>query len=1132
MHILTLANFVYSRCIDISQGVDRDMDTRPLGIMGCITPSGMLYSTARGGQIQGREMLAMQGMPLSRISLTRENQAQMQDLAGNAMSTTVVGPAIIAALMTSHSLLKIEPEEADFLENEEHMPVPSLMDSDLLNCLALPVKLRSDWLVQINALAALTVSLCSCEGPFGIGRYGLYRCVDCKFTACAACKVNPVHNYQAIPVPHLCMRKDPKIFRELLLWNIPSTIQPPELPMHIYEAMSDQYSSSEETMKIWKLFLETVELVCLDVLMYKSIKRTQIWKVVYEGSHSILHLTIDRKGMHWTLFAKAPANEPAKSHFREIIRHPIARMKVDEDRSTILEGQWQVCKPLSKKEKTITLKGTGDLQPSYENICGLPGSYQDQTVWSNILVESDDEAMKGLSLDIRGNYERIPNCGGVLRSLHRRDPKENEPTLFLFLDPRRLGPSQLDSWVFSMNPWRKTDDTPRDIILQLDSQWEYQQLRSSEASSVRASYRQWIDAGTMSLINCDSQMAIVNRILKPRLTLEVNGHDCYDCYLPLLSVSTKIIPGVSVPWEQGPWRAVEISNFEEINKFAWIWAKFMTWSSCTSWRSVNAEFEICERCSPQKPRMAWTVIKGKERPIEDPVDAARCERDYKLRPSPFCLFTKIETEVNEEDNEAGHVCLAVNFKTMFHRACGTIAHRRDGNTPVDFYWRVTSNDDTDIPRPGSYRVLNNNDEPNSKQPPHFRVPLRSDQRRSLRWVLSRESDDMEAFPEEEVEEAVLEPLTWRAEAKVIVHRKVRGGIIADHVGFGKTAVVLGLIDCQHEKDTLEAAEPCDNAIPLKATCIIVPDILFDQWQGEISRFLGEQYTILAIESTSKLEEISIQTFQSADIVLVSWAVFSGGVYFDKLEGVAGGPSPPKTNSNVRMFEAWFDDAIGSVETQVSSLQRDGTEAFLEAIQRKKSSIWGTDAYNRYSPSRRLRGKAGMAGISGDVSSMNQGAEPVFGSSISADIRSSMARNKNSANTLKRKKTSSSTLNQEAVCEIPNFGISKNEQTSMGDVKGTVLHMYRFQRLVIDEFTYLDQDRHALLASLKARSRWIMSGTPPIKGFAAAEKMARLLNVYLGKSSEDDYEKSKYKRSGKPAQSTFGSDSKTSLLTHI
>lgn len=1103
----------FSRCIDVSQGVDRDMDTRPFGIMSCITPCGLLYSTARGGQIQGRELLSMQGLPVNRLSLTRESQSQMQDLAGNAMSTTVVGPAILSALIVCHSVLKVEPEEQNMDTDddiEESMPTVALMSSYLNSMRTVTSwdKTKVHWLRYLQPFAKLASRLCSCEGPYGIGRYGLYRCVDCGFTACAACKVNPLHNYRPIPILQLRTRRDPKLFRQMLLYSLPALIQPPQLPMHLYQTMAGQDSTDTDTAKIWKQYLEAVVLVCQDTLMFNSIKRRHIWTVVYDGAHSTLQLTIDAHGMHWKLFAKAPDAEPARSYLREVVRHPIARMEVLRQGSSLLEGEWQIYGPLSRKDKTITLQGIGNLLPCYESICGLPDSAP-KKVWSNIFVDGEDEAMKGLSFDVRGRYERIPNCGGALQSLHHRI-EANKPELFLFLDPRSLGPSQLDSWVFSTDPNRKTDDSQRDIVLQLDCNWTYQDLQHSGTSFALASHRQFIHAGTMSLIDRDSDNGFTSRILSSHIALQLTSDSCYDCYLPLLSTSADV---KDTSREQFPWTAVETSNFQGKKNLSWAWAQFSTWPPFENWKPVDMNFEICERCFPKQPRMAWAILRGKERPIEDPEDAARCERDYKLRPPAFCLFERLDHLRDEENKQRRHNCVALNVKTMFHRACGTIAHRRDDSTAVEFYWRITSNDDTDIPRSGSYRILNNNQEPGAAQPPHFKILLRPDQLRSLRWVLSRESDEQTAFPEEEVEEAILGPLNWRAEAKVIVHRKIRGGILADHVGFGKTAVILGLIDYQHEMDVLEAREPCDNAIPLKATCIVVPDILFDQWRGEIVRFLGDKYTVLEIDSIHILSSTPVKAFQSADIVLVSWTTFTGAPYFKRLEEVAGGPCPPKMNSSVRMFEAWSEDVLGSIETQVRALQGGGPEEFLKAIQGKQRSVWGTDAYNRYLPSRKLAGKRGGKLIP-DEDPLAASRAPSDVLDSSANHLSSNLTNNNSTNVLPKEEaeTSKETNQKEMLCGSA-FGISKTQQTSMEDVKNTVFHMYRFQRLVIDEFTYLNQDRHALLASLKTRSRWIMSGTPPIKGFASAERMARLLNVYLGKPGDEDYEKSKYKRSG-------------------
>ena len=51
-------------------------------------------------------MLSLQGIPVDDLLLTKESEDQMADLAGNAMTSTVVGACIIAALVLRQVLLR------------------------------------------------------------------------------------------------------------------------------------------------------------------------------------------------------------------------------------------------------------------------------------------------------------------------------------------------------------------------------------------------------------------------------------------------------------------------------------------------------------------------------------------------------------------------------------------------------------------------------------------------------------------------------------------------------------------------------------------------------------------------------------------------------------------------------------------------------------------------------------------------------------------------------------------------------------------------------------------------------------------------------------------------------------------
>ncbi len=52
-----------------------------------------------------------------------------------------------------------------------------------------------------------------------------------------------------------------------------------------------------------------------------------------------------------------------------------------------------------------------------------------------------------------------------------------------------------------------------------------------------------------------------------------------------------------------------------------------------------------------------------------------------------------------------------------------------------------------------------------KQPPHFKTPLRKEQLRSLEWMILQESPEAAPFIEEEISEAILDPLDGAQKAE-------------------------------------------------------------------------------------------------------------------------------------------------------------------------------------------------------------------------------------------------------------------------------------------------------------------------------------------------------------------------------
>lgn len=99
--------------LNVSQNVDRGFASARYAICPCLTPQGLPYVSNRGGPLLGLEALSMQGLPIDELLLTRESEDNLRDLAGNAMSSTVVGASMISALIVGVNALEQGSEEIE-----------------------------------------------------------------------------------------------------------------------------------------------------------------------------------------------------------------------------------------------------------------------------------------------------------------------------------------------------------------------------------------------------------------------------------------------------------------------------------------------------------------------------------------------------------------------------------------------------------------------------------------------------------------------------------------------------------------------------------------------------------------------------------------------------------------------------------------------------------------------------------------------------------------------------------------------------------------------------------------------------------------------------------------------------------
>lgn len=144
------------------------------------------------------------------------------------------------------------------------------------------------------------------------------------------------------------------------------------------------------------------------------------------------------------------------------------------------------------------------------------------------------------------------------------------------------------------------------------------------------------------------------------------------------------------------------------------------------------------------------------------------------------------------------------------------------------------------------------------------LPLYPRQAKALTRMQSIERGEVE-FLEEERSEHMLHGIGWTLIARARRKVPLKGGVLGDAIGSGKTVVTIALI-----LSGVEAARKnCDASVGKSgATLIVVPPGLLKQWDDERKKFTGNRLKSITIDCTKTLMRYSVQEICSADIVIV------------------------------------------------------------------------------------------------------------------------------------------------------------------------------------------------------------------------------------------------------------------------
>ena len=124
---------------------------------------------------------------------------------------------------------------------------------------------------------------------------------------------------------------------------------------------------------------------------------------------------------------------------------------------------------------------------------------------------------------------------------------------------------------------------------------------------------------------------------------------------------------------------------------------------------------------------------------------------------------------------------------------------------------------------------------------------------------------------------------------------VRGGVLADEVGYRKTATMLALINSSAKSVKTQPKPPqedLEGKTYCRGTLVIVPPRLTCQWASEVKKFTGDHFVIVVLLTASAINSLSIKDIIDVDIIFITSNLFHNSVYLANLEAfVAGGGIP-------------------------------------------------------------------------------------------------------------------------------------------------------------------------------------------------------------------------------------------------
>jgi len=1138
------------------------------GLISCITPDAMPFRSDEHRLVFGVEVLHLQGLPIDKFIVPPGiKNHQIQDVAGNTMTTTVIAVAMMAALIAIHrakpnpsASLTIIPDKNP--PPQMRLPVPSREVVEYRNEMT-----RADgkWaldLVQIpeyNTSGCIATSVADATERLLRGRRYCFCtdyvrpvnqesriliCETCGETACKDCYGNPAHQF--VPFTALADRECKLLAaEEIRKWV--QIVFPGRFVLGTICNLSGKElckatGSPESSLPVFEAI---VTALSEDVYYIHKVRITENITVEYKTKNTYARAVISPAGVTWYIFLSREFRIWENIAEHHDLADPIARLVLDKNSPIIVpfggdNFNWQIW-AVHCREVRVHLAPLASDE-------GL----------EVVKVESSDPNVDAatISQKLAGPYVRKPGCGSAEKSLHIH------PNGFLFKEVTKLGPAQADHFVFA-DTCRQLDlHEVREALLHMDSGFKPHLFPVKQPCFALGYMRgHWVSAqglvefGPLEASKADQLHVGRNgEFATACCDFEHQGRGVFlDIRTPLLHLPVR--DTAMALWEasrirmsaqdkgNGPgdlFYSIPVTEHRSfLREFAFALPALASYLNSLDHlgKTQSLPFSgLCYNCGHRPPQShllehdQWekklVVEKAKKKGAvpgdgnppptrvpnvtttfklrhkvsvtERPSDVKAFEKAARKRQPPVEIAVRLdlapqspaETVVSlalddhhpETTVVAGKHEAIAGLRISLHpiglaqRAAAAIAYSR-APRELDVYRMSLSYEinvdyrpDIQLHLPLFATLLRPTDQdtdlPAVKTPgfDQNNMSLTDVQVPAVAWMIQQENNP-KPFREREIDEFIIPELHCRMTGTATHDVVCRGGVVAHDVGFGKTVCVLALVDHQREHDKAVYEHHSRNEperIAVNATLIVSPRSIARQWKSEIYKFLGRHIRVLLIENYKQMTALTVAQFRTADYIVVATEVLDpskgerGAKYSDTLSRMLGRKRWPKS----------LDDPVMDTHYRrgVDNLP-DVVKALLE-----------------------------------DLANRNSSTLPLTRATLDSLVQAD-------------EKLEREILAEAHIMDIEEgarqLGVTQSEidkahqritkQPVLKPTNAIIFDMFAYNRVIWDEYSYASPAVCLFVKHCITGSKFLLSGTPPLRNVQDVCHTADILGVHLARA---------------------------------